>query len=119
VLFVGNALAVIVAGNVGYVLAHLLAVSGFVALRHDRPTAPRPIRLGDGWVAIAIGLAVFDATILVVGLTGASITGYGGLKEVLIAIGVLALSQALYYLRRWQDAQPVREPGHGTGRAGG
>ena len=118
VLFVGNALAVIVAGNVGYVLAHLLAVSGFVALRHDRPSAPRPIRLDDRWVAIAVGLAAFDAAILVVGLTAASITGYGGLKEVLIAIGVLALSQALYYLRRWQDAQPVREPGSATGRAG-
>ncbi len=105
VLFVGNALAVIVAGNIGYILAHLLAVSGFVALRKDRPDAPRPIRLARGWVGVAVALTAFDALILVVGTTSASITGYGGLKEVLIAIGVLALSQVLYYLRRWQDTQ--------------
>jgi amino acid transporter len=103
VLLVGNPLAVIVAGNVGYILAHLLAVSGFVLLRRDRPDAPRPIRLGPGWVGVAVVLTVFDAAILLVGLAGTSIIGYGGLKEVAIAIVVLGLSQALYYLRRWQD----------------
>ncbi|WP_158491044.1 APC family permease [Metapseudomonas resinovorans] len=113
VLFVGNALAVIVAGNVGYVLAHLLAVAGFVVLRKDRPEAARPIRLGRGWVAIAVGLVLFDGLILVVGTTSASITGYGGLKEVGIAIAVLALSQVLYFLRRLQDrAQPAAAPFH-------
>ncbi|VXC14909.1 APC family permease [Pseudomonas sp. 8AS] len=103
VLFVGNPLAVIVAGNVGYVLAHLLAVSGYVALRWDRPDAPRPIRLARSWIGIAIALALFDALILIVGMTSAAITGYGGLKEVLIAVAVLAISQALYWLRRLQD----------------
>ena len=112
-LFVGNALAVIVAGNVGYVLAHLLAVTGFVVLRKDRPDAARPIRLGRGWVAIAISLALFDGLILVVGTTGASITGYGGLKEVGIAVAVLAISQVLFRLRRLQDrAQPAPAPFH-------
>ncbi len=111
VLFVGNALAVIVAGNVGYVLAHLLAVAGFVVLRKDRPDAVRPIRLGRGWVAIAAALALFDGLILVVGTTSASITGYGGLKEVGIAIAVLAISQVLYRLRRFQDrALPAAAP---------
>lgn len=103
VLFVGNPLAVIVAGNIGYVLAHLLAVAGYVMLRWDRPDAPRPIRLGRSWIGIAIGLALFDALILVVGATSAAITGYGGIKEVLIACVVLAISQALYWLRRLQD----------------
>lgn len=105
VLLVGNPLAVIVAGNVGYILAHLLAVSGFVMLRKDRPEAERPIRLARPWVAIAVGLALFDALILVVGMTSAAITGYGGLKEVLIAVAVLAISQALYWLRRLQDLE--------------
>lgn len=103
VLLVGNPLAVIVAGNVGYILAHLLAVSGYVVLRRDRPDAPRPIRLSRHWTGIAIALALFDALILLVGMTSAAITGYGGLKEVLIAVAVLAISQALFWLRRVQD----------------
>ncbi|WP_442113444.1 APC family permease [Pseudomonas sp. NUPR-001] len=103
VLFVGNALAVIVAGNVGYVLAHLLAVSGFVMLRKDRPQAPRPIRLSQRWVVIAAALALFDGLILLVGITSASVTGYGGYKEVAIAIAVLAVSQLMYRWRQHQD----------------
>lgn len=103
VLFVGNPLAVIVAGNVGYILAHLLAVSGFVMLRRDRPLAERPIRLGPQWIKVAAVLAVFDALILIVGVTGAQITGYGGYKEIGIAVGMLAVSQILYWLRRAQD----------------
>jgi len=103
VLFVGNPLAVIVAGNVGYVLAHLLAVIAFVLLRLDRPHAPRPIRLPRYWFYVALMLALFDAVILLVGMTSAEITGYGGLSEVLIAILVLAVSQLLYGIRRWQE----------------
>jgi len=103
VLFIGNPLAVIVAGNVGYVLAHLLAVCAFVLLRLDRPQAHRPIYLPAHWFYIAIGLALFDALILVVGVTSAEITGYGGLNEVLIAVCVLAVSQLLYGIRRFQD----------------
>ncbi|MFJ3486000.1 APC family permease [Pseudomonas sp. NPDC090202] len=110
VLFVGNALAVIVAGNVGYVLAHMLAVAGFVVLRKDQPDTPRPIRLPRRWIAIASALAVFDGLILIVGMTSSSITGYGSYKEVGIAIAVLAISQVIYRLRRMQDrtqAQPA------------
>ncbi|HVW71399.1 MAG TPA: APC family permease [Steroidobacteraceae bacterium] len=113
VLFVGNALAVIVAGNVGYILAHLLAVSGFLVLRKDRPDAARPIRLSNRWLGVAAALATFDALILAVGTTSASITGYGGRKEVCIAIGVLAISQVLYRLRRIQDQGRISAP-HGV-----
>ncbi|NBA98376.1 APC family permease [Pseudomonas sp. R5(2019)] len=113
VLFVGNALAVIVAGNVGYVLAHLLAVSGFMILRKDQPDTPRPIRLPRRWIAIASALVVFDGLILIVGVTSASITGYGSFKEVGIAIGVLAISQVMFRLRRWQDrAHPLPAGSH-------
>jgi amino acid transporter len=103
VLFVGNALAVIVAGNVGYILAHLLAISGFLVLRRDRPQVNRPIRLGPAWVRVAWCLTLFDALILIIGMTGASITGYGGFKEVGIAVAVLAVSQVFYWMRRVQD----------------
>jgi len=103
VLLVGNPLAVIVSGNVGYVLAHCLAAFAFVLLRLDRPDAARPIRLSTRWFYIAIGLALFDALILLVGITSAEITGYGGVSEVLIAVCVLAVSQLLYGIRRFQE----------------
>jgi len=105
VLLVGSPLAVIVAGNIGYILAHCLAVAGYVVLRLDRPEQARPIRLARGWVWVAMALAAFDGLILLVGVTSASITGYGGFKEVLIAVVVLAISQALYRLRRLQDRE--------------
>jgi amino acid transporter len=108
VLFGGNALAVIVAGNVGYVMAHLLAVSGFVILRKDKPDLPRPIRLAPHWTVIAVVLSVFDAVMFVVGVTGTSITGYGGAKEIGIAVGVLGISQLLYGVRRVQDRSPPK-----------
>lgn len=103
ILFVGNPMAVIVAGNVGYLLAHLLAVSGFLLLRRDRPDARRPIRLGDHWRAIAAALTAFDALLLLAGITGSGITGYGGLAETAIAAAVLALSQVLFWWRGLQD----------------
>ena len=115
VLFVGNALAVIVAGNVGYVLAHLLAVAGFIVLRKDQPDTPRPIHLGRGWVAVAVCLTLFDGLILVVGITSAAITGYGSFKEVAIAIAVLAISQVMYRWRKLQDrghSRPIADGRH-------
>jgi len=46
VLFIGNIFGVLAASNLGYVLAHMFALSGFVLLRRDRPNWPRPIKLG-------------------------------------------------------------------------
>ena len=40
ILFVGEALAVIVAGIVGYLLCHILSLTGFLNLRRDEPDAP-------------------------------------------------------------------------------
>ena len=37
VLFIGNIFGVLAASNLGYVLAHMFALSGFVLLRRDRP----------------------------------------------------------------------------------
>ncbi len=58
ILFVGEALAVIVAGIVGYLLCHILSLTGFLNLRRDEPDAPRPIKLGRQWVYIAALVAV-------------------------------------------------------------
>src|SRR5258707_576719 len=46
VLFVGNLFGILVASNIGYVLANMFAIGAFVLLRRDRPDWPRPIRLG-------------------------------------------------------------------------
>ncbi|WP_034487781.1 APC family permease, partial [Actinomadura oligospora] len=92
-------LAIIVTGNFGYILTHILAISGFALLRKDRPDAPRPIRLPGFFVPLAWLLTAFLLVVLVVGATGFSITGYGGYKELGIALGVLALSVVLWLYR--------------------
>jgi amino acid transporter len=111
--FVGNVLAILVAGNLGYILAHFFALTAFILLRYDRPRWPRPIRLAPAWVWVAGILAALNALFIAVGATNPSLTGYGGLKEALIGVGVLAISIVLFLFRRIvQDREPVylREP---------
>jgi len=113
ILFVGEALAVIVAGIVGYLLCHILSLTGFLNLRRDEPDAERPIKLGRQWLYIAAFLIVVDTAMLVVGALSASITGYGSTKELVIGVVVLSISVVLYAYRRIvQDKQPWiwREP---------
>ncbi len=41
---------VLAAGNLGYMLSHVLALTGFLLLRRDRPNWPRPLKHGPaGW----------------------------------------------------------------------
>jgi amino acid transporter len=99
VLFVGEVLAILVAGNLGYFLAHFFALTGFLWLRRDRPGWPRPFKLGRPWLYVAGVLAAIDLTLIGFGVTGYEISGYGGTKELLIGLGVLALSLILYWYR--------------------
>jgi amino acid transporter len=109
VFFVGNVLAIYVVGNLGYILAHVFALSAFVLLRKDRPNWPRPIRLGPIWVPIAIALAAINLFFIVIGVWYTELIGYGGTKEVLYGVGVLLISVLLFVFRRVvQDKQPVR-----------
>lgn len=109
ILFVGEALAVIVAGIMGYLICHILSLTGFLNLRRDEPDAPRPIKLGRRWVYIAAVLATFDTVLVVVGALSAQITGYGGIKELLIGVVVLSLSVLLYAYRQLvQEGKPLR-----------
>jgi len=102
VLFIGNIFGVLAASNLGYVLAHMFALSGYVLLRKDRPNWPRPIKLGAIWTPIAGLLAVWCAILTVVGFgyfqTAAG--GYGGNKEKTIAIVVLGIGLLLFFVRR-------------------
>jgi amino acid transporter len=113
VLFVGNILAILVAGNLGYMSAHFFALTGFLLLRKDRPGWPRPIRLAAPWVGIAALLAAVNAFLIIIGASNPSLTGYGGTKETWIGVGVLLFSVLLFVFRRAvQDREPVhlREP---------
>ena len=47
-----GALKILVFSNLGYVLCHVFATSGFLLLRRDRPNWPRPIKVDPPWVAI-------------------------------------------------------------------
>jgi amino acid transporter len=107
VLAVGSLLAILAAGNLGYLLSHVLALSAFVLLRRDRPGHPRPIRAPRGAPWLAGGLAVALGVVLVVGALSFDITGYGGSEELLIAVAVLSASLALYGLR---NVIPPRPP---------
>jgi amino acid transporter len=109
VLFVGNILAILVAGNLGYMSAHFFALTGFLLLRRDRPNWPRPIRLASPWVIVAGLLAAINAFFIIVGASNPSLTGYGGTKETWIGVGVLLFSILMYIFRRAvQDKAPVR-----------
>lgn len=100
VAFVGNPVAILVAANLGYMIAITLAVAGFLLLRKDRPTWPRPIRLGSGWIPVAWLLAIFNVTILAIGATSPSLSAGGSTKDVIIGLGLLSLGIVLFLVRR-------------------
>jgi amino acid transporter len=120
VLFVGNLFGILVASNIGYVLANMFAISAFVLLRKDRPNWPRPIRLPNVWVPIAGFLAGAFALFSVVGIGWFQEAGggavYGGTKNKIIGFSVLALSLLLFLFRRivqdgerphWREETPT------------
>jgi len=110
--FVGSALAIVAAGNLGYVAAHVFALTAFLLLRRDRPGWPRPVRLARAFVPLAAGLAALLTLLIVVGATSFDLTGYGGSRELAIALGILGSSIALFAFRRVvQDGTgfPLRE----------
>jgi amino acid transporter len=108
VFFVGNVLAILVAGNLGYMSAHFFALTGFLLLRRDRPGWPRPIRLAAYWLPVAALLAAINAFFIIYGASHPELTGYGGTKETWIGVGVLAFSIVLFAFRRIiQDGEMI------------
>ncbi len=99
-------------------LSHFFTLTAFILLRRDRPLWPRPIRLPNFWVPIAGVLALLTAVLTVVGFgwfqTAAG--GYGGTKEKIIGLSVLAASILLFLFRRvvqdgetphWREETPA------------
>ena len=108
VLFVSSNLAILYMSNIGYVFAHVAAMTGFLLLRKDRPDWPRPIRVAPLWLPIAVIIAASNAVFLVVGAGSPKLNGYGTWGDFFIGIGVLAVSIVLYAFRRLvQDRQPI------------
>jgi amino acid transporter len=108
-----NNLAILYLSNIGYVFAHVLALSAFLLLRKDRPNWPRPIKVGPVWVALAWVLAAFNLVLVVWGVTQPKLAALiGGYKAAAgpfyLGIGVLVLSVLLYFYRRAvQDKKPI------------
>jgi amino acid transporter len=114
--YFASAIEILAAGNLGYILAHVFALTGFLLLRRDRPNWPRPIRLSAIWVPIAGLLALANATFIVVGgfiYSGGFLgieTQYGyGWDKTRIGLIVLAVSLLLYAYRHIvQDKTGIR-----------
>jgi amino acid transporter len=108
VILIKNNLAILYLSNIGYVLAHVFALSGFLLLRRDRPDWPRPIRVGSGWVPIAAFLCALNVVFLVVGALAPKLNGYGTWTDFWIGVGVLLGSLVLFAFRRIvQDGESV------------
>jgi len=108
VLFISSNLAILYMSNIGYMLAHVFALSGFLLLRRDRPNWPRPIKVGSVWLGIAAVLVVFNAVLIIFGITNPTLTGYGTWADMFIGVGVLVGSVVLFFYRRIvQDKQKV------------
>jgi amino acid transporter len=108
VLFISSNLAILYMSNIGYVFAHVAAMTGFLLLRKDRPGWPRPIKVSPIWIPIAVVIAASNAVFLVVGAGSPQLNGYGTWTDFAIGIGILVASVLLYIFRRLvQDKRPV------------
>ncbi len=113
ILFISSNLAILYMSNIGYVIAHVFALSGFLLLRRDRPNWPRPIKVGSPWVVLAGLFLVVNLVFLIYGIANPTLTGYGTWTDLGIGVGVLVGSLVLFVFRRVvQDKKPItfREP---------
>jgi amino acid transporter len=110
---------VLAAGNLGYMLSHVLALSGFLLLRRDRPSWPRPIKLGPIWVALAGTFAVANLLFIVFGVIRLKETGYAfndaftnptAYYNRIIIVGVAALAAGVigYIVAQHQHGRSFR-----------
>jgi amino acid transporter len=114
--YFAGAIEIIAAGNLGYMLAHVFALTGFLLLRKDRPSWPRPIRLSSIWVPIAGLLALANLAFIVIGgfiYSGGFLgidTQYGyGWDKTRVGLIVLAVSLLLWIFRTVvQDRKPLQ-----------
>ena len=115
--FAPSLLFILVAGNVGYVLSHVFALSGVLLLRKDRADWPRPFRLASGWLAVAWVALVINIVGTVFGvlwtkytgylLKGSDVTGFLG-PALVTGFAALAVGVIGYVIGQIQHNRPVR-----------
>jgi amino acid transporter len=76
-LYFGNIYFILAAGNLGYMLSHVIALSGVLLLRKDRPNWPRPLRLAKPWMVGAGIFCIANLVFIICGLWKLKYTGYG------------------------------------------
>jgi amino acid transporter len=127
VFFIANPVGIYATANLGYFVMMFFVLTGFLLLRKDRPSWPRPIRLGKAWIPVAIVLSALTVVLTLVGAWRTDLTGYGTKAQLGIGIGVLLLSVVLWlYRQRVEDRRPIQwrdrsvsDPGdHGHAAAG-
>lgn len=100
-----NNFVILYISNIGYVLCHVLALTGFLLLRKDRPNWPRPIRTGPTLTKLAWVLAAFNLVLVVYGVVDQKLAAYLGYYEftgmpLFLGLGVLVAAVLLYFYRR-------------------
>jgi amino acid transporter len=100
-----NNFVILYISNIGYVFCHVLALSGFLLLRRDRPEWPRPIKMSGIWLPIAGVLAVYNLVLVLDGIIDQNLAAYLGFYEftglpLFLGLGVLVASVLLYFYRR-------------------
>jgi len=106
-------LVILAASNLGYIMAHVFALSGVILLRRTRPNWPRPYKLKTGWLVVAGVMVVANLVFTVIALTDFSATGYasgnkilGISTELLLGPVILLIGAILFVIRRVaQDKQ--------------
>ena len=100
-----NNFVILYISNIGYVFCHVLALTGFLLLRRDRPDWPRPIKVGSGWLPVAAVLALFNLVLVLYGVYDQDLAAYIGFYEftglpLYLGLGVLVAAVLLYFYRR-------------------
>lgn len=109
VFFIANPVGIYATANLGYFVMMFFVLTGFLLLRKDRPSWPRPIRLGRVWIPIAIVLSALTVVLTLVGAWRTDLTGYGTKAQLAIGVGVLLLSVVLWlYRQRVEDRRPIQ-----------
>ena len=112
--FAPSLLFILVAGNIGYVLSHVFALSGVLLLRRDRPSWPRPYKLGRAWIPIAWACLLINLTATIFGVIWIEYTGYlikgtdtSGYATAAIVVGLAALAAGVigYVIGQWQHGK--------------